>query len=141
MFHHIFILVWNKNKIMVRKKKNVKSAKKQQKKSKITVGTVAFVSIFLLAFIGLYTPESMKVTMYLILAILGVIVSIFNITAKQEIDFLVSVGALIVILLSWHVFFNLPAITKTFIEYLLVSFGTAGFVIALAVIIQLGYRP
>lgn len=109
--------------------------------SNFTVGTVAFVAIFFLAYAALYVETTMHTAIILLLAIFGVIVAIFNITAQQEINFLVSVTALNVILVSWHQLLGLPETAKTFLTNLAVAFGAAGLVIALAVIIQLGSKP
>lgn len=124
------------------KKKAVKgkSLKTREERSNFTVGTVAFVIIFLLAYASLYVEASMQTAIILLLAILGVIVAIFNVTIKEEISFLVSVTALNVILISWHQLLGLPEMAKAFLTNLAVAFGAAGLVIALAVIIQLCSR-
>ncbi len=125
-------------------KKRSKSPKRSsvsQTQTTFTVGTVAFIAIFLLAYAGLYLEPSMQTAVVLLLAIFGVIVAIFNVTAQQEINFLVSVTALNVILISWHQLLGLPEMAKMFLTNLAVAFGAAGLVIALAVIIQLGSRP
>ncbi|HIQ49953.1 MAG TPA: hypothetical protein EYH56_02030 [Nanoarchaeota archaeon] len=125
-------------------RKSSKAAKKTtttETLSNFTVGTVAFVAIFLLAYAALYTEAPMQTAIILLLAILGVIVAIFNITTQQEINFLIAVTALNVILISWHQLLGLPEMAKTFLTNLAIAFGAAGLVIALAVIIRLGSKP
>ena len=102
---------------------------------------MAFIGIFLLAYAAIYAGATMQTAIILLLAIFGVIVAIFNITAQQEINFLISVTALNVILISWHQLLGLPELAKTFLTNLAIAFGAAGLVIALAVIIQLGSKP
>ncbi len=123
------------------KKVSRRVTKRQKKDSGITVGTIAFVAIFLLAYAGLYAEASLHTAIILILAILGVIVAVLNVAVKEEINFLIAVTSLNVILVSWYMLLGLPEIAKTFLTNLAVAFGTAGLVIALAVIIQLGSKP
>ncbi len=122
-------------------RKSAKNVKKQPSTGTITVGTIAFVAIFLLAYAGIYASQEMQTLIVLLLAILGVIVAIFNITLKEETNFLIAVTALNVILISWYTLLGLPGIAKAFLTNLAVAFGAAGLVIALAVIIQLGSKP
>ena len=122
-------------------RKSAKNVKKQPSTGTITVGTIAFVAIFLLAYAGIYASQEMQTLIALLLAILGVIVAIFNITLKEETNFLIAVTALNVILISWYTLLGLPGIAKAFLTNLAVAFGAAGLVIALAVIIQLGSKP
>jgi len=122
-------------------RKSAKNVKKQPSTGTITVGTIAFVAIFLLAYAGIYASQEMQTLVALLLAILGVIVAIFNITLKEETNFLIAVTALNVILISWYMLLGLPGIAKAFLTNLAVAFGAAGLVIALAVIIQLGSKP
>ncbi len=116
--------------------------KPQAKKSSITLGTIAFILIFLLAYAGLFTAsESTHAIILLLLAILGAVVAIFNITLIEEANFLIALTALNVIFLVWHQVLNLSGMAKLFLLHLTVAFGTAGFIIAFAMIIQLCYRP
>jgi hypothetical protein len=126
-------------KAMKKAQKSRSSAKPTTKS--FTVGTIAFIGIFLLAYAGLYAEASTQAAILLILAILGVTVAIFNIMAQEEIDFLIAVTSLNVILVSWYMLLGLPKMAKMFLTNLAVAFGAAGLVIALAVIIQLGSRP
>jgi hypothetical protein len=114
--------------------------KKRVKDQPITVGTLAFIAIFLLAYIGLFAEAEMNTLILLLLAVSGAIVAITNITIKEEINFLISVTALNVILLSWHQLLGLTSAMKVFLTNLAVAFGTAGIIIALAVIIKLCSR-
>ncbi len=118
-----------------------RNAKKCDEKTSCTVGTVAFVAIFLLAYIALYLQAGAQTAALLTLAILGIIVAIFNVTMREETNFLIAITALNVILLTWHELLGLPEMAKTFLTNLAVAFGAAGLVIALAVVIQLGSKP
>ncbi len=124
-------------------RKTVRKTKKQKvKEQSFTVGTIAFVAIFLLAYAALYAETMTHTAIILLLAILGIIVAIFNVTVRQETDFLIAVTALNVILISWYQLLgDLPVMAKTFLTNLAVAFGAAGLVIALALIIQLGSKP
>ena len=117
-----------------------RAVKQRKEQSDVTIGTIAFVAIFLLAYAALYAEASVHTAIILLLAILGIIVAIFNIRLQEEINFLVAVTALNVILVSWHQLLGLPEMAKAFLTNLAVAFGAAGLVIALAVIIQLGSR-
>ncbi len=116
--------------------------KSEANKSNITLGTIAFILIFLLAYAGLFTvSESTHAVILLLLAILGAVVAIFNITLIEEANFLIALTALNVIFLVWHQMLKLSPLAKLFLLHLTVAFGTAGFIIAFAMIIQLCYRP
>jgi hypothetical protein len=104
----------------------------------LNVGTVAFIAIFLVAAISMRTPVEYEPLVTTLLVILGVIVAVFNITLKEEVNFLIAVTALVVILYVFTVTATFQGEVLRFIKSLIVGFGIGGLVIALAQIIKLG---
>ncbi len=102
-------------------------------------GTVAFAAIFVISYLMVTFSVSDAVSI-LILAILGAAVGIFNITKKEEINFLVAITSLNVIIAVWSLVLDMPSMLQSFLTYLSISFGVAGLMIALAVIIRLGWN-
>lgn len=104
-------------------------------------GTVWFLAILILSALGAtYTSYSFELTM--IVAICGAIVAILNVTRIEESKYIMAVTALVVIVTSW----KLLGITTNnmlgiFMSNLVVGFGVAGFILALALIAKIGlYR-
>lgn len=107
------------------------------KKQKLSLGTIAFLAIFVIAYLMAAYPIT-DISAILLLAILGAVVGIFNITGKEEMNFLIAITALNVIIVTWISTVSMVVMLKDFLSYLAVGFGVAGLIIALAVVIRLG---
>ncbi len=103
----------------------------------ITFGSMAFIAIFLVAYLALLFPVN-ATALILLLSVLGIAVGIFNIRAEEERDFPLSITALNVIIIAWLITIDMPLALRTFLTNLAVAFGVAGIIIALAVIIRTG---
>ncbi|NOZ81940.1 MAG: hypothetical protein GXO63_02200 [Candidatus Micrarchaeota archaeon] len=112
---------------------------RKSSRKRVSFGTLAFVGIFIISYL-MVVFEVYDVSAVLIIGILGAAVGIFNITAKEERGFLLAITTLNIIILAWNELLILPLVLERFLSYLVVGFGAAGLIIALAVIIRLGFE-
>jgi hypothetical protein len=120
---------------MPRRTRKTRRAKK--KPFKANQGTIWFLAILVVSAFAAVYPIDPTVIM-LLLGIFGAIVALLNITAKEELNYLVGVTALVVLILAWRASILLPSMLDSFLHYLTVGFGVAGFVLALALLAKLG---
>ena len=108
----------------------------KKSKKKIEWGTWVFVGTVILAAILAYI--NLDVIGYLILALLGAVIAIQNIMAKERTSFILATAALVIFILGLFVAVPLQEPLKEFLNNLIISFGVAGFVVALGEIVKLG---
>ena len=108
-----------------------------KKSFKLNFGFVAFIGIFVISYLMLITSVD-TILMLGLLGLLGAMVGIFNIRVDEEKDFLISITALNVIIIAWVATIQLPLMISMFLINLVVAFGAAGIIIALAIIIRTG---
>ena len=123
---------------MARRKSRAVRAKKS-KFHRYTMGTVWFLAILFLAAMGA-SPRLINIQIiWLLLMVCGAIVAIYNIRKQEEISFLIASVTLITIVICMQVSsFTILPIVDMFIFNLGIAFGTAAFVVALALIAKLG---
>jgi len=112
---------------------------KKSRFHKYTLGTVWFLAILLLAIFGASPAVFNRDLLWLLLAICGAIVAIYNIQKKEEISFLIASSTLLIIVIFMQVSgFSVTSMVDNFIFNLGVAFGAAAFVVALALVAKLG---
>jgi amino acid transporter len=112
---------------------------KKSRFHKYTLGTVWFLAILLLAIFGASPAVFNRDLLWLLLAICGAIVAIYNIQKKEEISFLITSSTLLIIVIFMQVSgFSVTSMVDNFIFNLGVAFGAAAFVVALALVAKLG---
>jgi len=119
--------------------KRKRSRAKKSKFHRYTMGTVWFLAILFLSAIGA-SPRLINIQIiWLLLMVCGAIVAIYNIRKQEEIPFLIASVTLIVIVICMQVSsFTVLSIIDMFVFNLGIAFGTAAFVVALALIAKLG---
>jgi len=112
---------------------------KKSRFHKYTLGTVWFLAILLLAIFGASPAVFNRDLLWLLLAICGAIVAIYNIQKKEEISFLIASSTLLIIVIFMQISgFSVTSMVDNFIFNLGVAFGAAAFVVALALVAKLG---
>ncbi len=115
-------------------------------RSRLTLGTVGLVGVFLVAYLLTFSDFQGDVSLILVLALAGAAIAIFNIQIKEQQSFLRAITALNVIIISWLIASQMweasPALQalNVFLANLAVGFGVAGFIVAVAEVIQLGAK-
>lgn len=117
-------------------------AKRNKRGIKVNAGTAWFLAILLIAAIGAVVQASVSLTIFwLILAICGAMVAIYNIRFDEENSFLIAVAGLFIVLISWSltgVFSQLQnEMLFNFLINLMVGLGVAGFIVAVASIFKI----
>lgn len=120
---------------MPAKKRAFRPARKQAFRA--NQGTIWFLGILIVSAVAVFSDIE-PTTAALVLGIFGAIVAILNITAEEETKYLVATTALIVIIMTWRAYMNLPDVLSLFLHYLVIGFSVSGFVVALALIAKLG---
>jgi len=111
-------------------------------RSRLTLGTI----VFLLAYLLTFPDFQGDITLTLVLALAGATIAIFNIQIKEQQPFLIAITALNIIIISWLVASQMWEVShrlevlNVFLANLAVGFGVAGFIVAMAEVIQLGAK-
>ena len=117
---------------MAKRRKAAKSGVFDMRK----IGNLSLLVIFILAAVSVYVEIDASVT-YIILGFLGAIVAILNIRKSEEQPFLLATVALMVMT---TVVYGLPIMPYQIGEFLVrisVSFGIAGLIVALGLIVKI----
>ncbi len=120
-------------------KKRVARRAEKSKLHKYTMGSIWFLAILILSAIG-SSPRMVNIQiLWLLLMVCGAIVAIYNIRKQEEISFLIASATLLVIVICMQTTaFTIMPIVDMFVFNLGIAFGTAAFVVALALIAKLG---
>ena len=109
----------------------------KKKKIKPNMGTAWFLAIILIAILAAYFSTAIEqYILYLILAICGAMVAAYNITIKEENQFLLATAALIIVSNAFMLM-SIDSIIKEFLSNLVVGIGVAGFIVAISLIFKL----
>lgn len=125
------------------RRKKVVEVEKLSPIRKLNWGSIALVAIFVVSVISavfsVFAPAySFTSQAWLLLAIFGAYIAIKNIQVKEEISFLIGITAFVLIAYVVGQFGgNLLA---NFLLNMIIGFGAAGLLIALGLIIRLGWR-
>lgn len=117
-----------------------------KQRSRLTLGTVGLAGVFLMAYLLTFPNFQGDVSLTLILALAGAAIAIFNIRIKEQQSFLRAITALNVIIISWLIASQMweastaLQASNVFLANLAVGFGVAGFIVAMAEVIQLGAK-
>jgi len=118
---------------MTRRKNNVKIT--------VNAGTAWFLAILLVSLVAAVVQTDMSNIVWLVLAICGAMVAIYNIRFDEEHSFLIAVGCLFIVLISWSltgIFGQLENdMLFDFLINLMVGLGVAGFIVAIAAIFKI----
>ena len=110
----------------------------KKKAFKTNQGTIWFLAILVLSALGAVYP-AYSVELAMIIAICGAIVAILNITKVEESGYLLASTALVVIITAWALLGILAhEMLALFLGNLVIGFGVAGFILALATIAKIG---
>lgn len=121
------------------RRKRSRRVVKKSKFHRFTSGTVWFLAIIVLALIGSSSRLVGADILWLLLGIFGAIVAIQNIRKKEEMKFIAASSAFLIIVIYMQVtptFLSMSYINN-FVLNLGVGFGTALFVVALALVTKL----
>ena len=106
------------------------------------LGDLSLIGIFLLAGIAAFIQPDVSVmgvsAVTALLAICGAVLAITNIRKKEELNYLVAVIGLTVVSTSLFLI-SMPAQFQVLLANIMVGFGISGFVVALGMIIKIGW--
>lgn len=122
-----------------RRSRRSRSRRVKSKGHKYTMGSVWFLAIIILGLIGAFPSMLNREILWLLLMVCGAIVAIHNIRKDEEVTFLIATTSLLVILVCMKVAaVSIIPLIDLFIYNIAIGFGTAAFVVALALIAKLG---
>ena len=110
----------------------------RKKKQSFNQGTLWFLVILLVSAFAAVYPIDPYYYVYLILAIAGALVAIVNIRIQEERDYLMAIIGLIVTVMGLSLVTVQNQMLFNFLNNLIVGFGVAGFIIAIAMISKVG---
>ncbi len=115
---------------------------KKRMSIRVNAGTAWFLAILLIAAIAAVMQGAVSENIiWLVLAICGAMVAVYNIRLDEENSFLVSIAALFIVLISWSltgIFGQLQnEMLFNFLINLMVGLGVAGFIVAIASIFKI----
>ncbi len=121
---------------MPKAKLKVKLKLQIPKKDGMNWGSAAFALIFVLSAIFVYYPVGDLGA--LLLGILGALVAIRNIQRAEELGFLVAVIALMIVSSTIQNLYT--GLLSSFLVNLTLAFGVAGLIVALGLLVKLGWE-
>jgi hypothetical protein len=130
---------------MVRRKIRRKPVKKTEKtnstKVKLNMGSLSFLAILIVSAVAslFVIPEVYSNIPLLLIALLGAIIAIDNITKNEELMFMVACATIMIVSLAFTSYIALPEALRIFIAHLAIAFGVGGFIVALGAILKLGW--
>jgi hypothetical protein len=103
------------------------------------MGTIWFLAIIVFGLIGSFPSMLNREILWLLLMVCGAIVAMHNVRKDEEVTFLVATTSLLVILVCMKVAaVSIVPFVDLFVYNIAIGFGTAAFVVALALIAKLG---
>ena len=121
------------------KSRRSRSSRVRSKGHKYTMGTIWFLAIIVLGLIGSFPSMLNREILWLLLMVCGAIVAMHNVRKDEELTFLVATTSLLVILVCMKVAaVSIVPFVDLFVYNIAIGFGTAAFVVALALIAKLG---
>ena len=127
--------------IYIYRKRLIPIMAKKKRLININAGTAWFLAILLISAVAAIIEFDQLAIVWLVLAICGAMVAIYNIRSEEENSFLIAIAALFIVLISWSstgLFSEINSkILVSFLINLMVGLGIAGFIVALGLIFKI----
>ncbi|MBU3896430.1 MAG: hypothetical protein KJ697_00660 [Nanoarchaeota archaeon] len=116
-----------------------------KKKFKLNAGAIWFLAILVVSVLAAVFESGLTTTaVWLILGICGAMIAIYNIRDDEEKSFLIAVGTLYIIVVSWFIVTVIseviPLLVYNIFVNLLIGLGVAGFIVAMGLILKIAIQ-